>query len=224
MNELVTTKNGKAITTSLKVAEVFERQHRTVLESIRDLECSADFTQQNFLLSEYKDSTGRTLPVYELTRDGFTFLAMGFTGSKAAQFKEDYIKAFNLMETRLIAKQDSYIIADPIERAKRWIEEQQEALLMKPKAEYFDALVDRNLLTNFRETAKELKVKESYLIQWLLDKRYLYRDIKGKLQPYAQYVPALFELKEYRNPKTDHVGNQTLVTPKGRETFRLLIA
>lgn len=224
MNELVTTKNGKAITTSLKVAEVFERQHRTVLESIRDLECSADFTQQNFLLSEYKDSTGRTLPMYELTRDGFTFLAMGFTGSKAAQFKEDYIKAFNMMEARLIAKQDSYIIADPIERAKRWIEEQQEALLMKPKAEYFDALVDRNLLTNFRETAKELKVKESYLIQWLLDKRYLYRDIKGKLQPYAQYVPILFELKEYRNPKTDYVGNQTLVTPKGRETFRLLIS
>jgi anti-repressor protein len=102
------------------------------------------------------------------------------------------------------------------------LEDERQKLI--PKAEYFDALVDRNLLTNFRETAKELKVKESYLIQWLLDKRYLYRDIKSKLQPYAQYVPTLFELKEYRNPKTDHVGNQTLVTPKGRETFRLLIA
>lgn len=224
MNELVTTKNGKAITTSLKVAEVFEKRHDNVLHAIHNLDCSKEFTDLNFKVSDYIDSTGRTLSMYELTRDGFTFLAMGFTGSKAAQFKEDYIKAFNMMEARLITKQDSYIIADPIERAKRWIEEQQEALLMKPKAEYFDALVDRNLLTNFRETAKELKVKESYLIQWLLDKHYLYRDIKSKLQPYAQYVPILFELKEYRNPKTDHVGNQTLVTPKGRETFRLLIS
>jgi prophage antirepressor-like protein len=92
---------------------------------------------------------------------------------------------------------------------------------MKPKADYFDALVDRNLLTNFRDTAKELKVKERFFINWLLQNNFVYRDQKGKLKPYAPYVPELFELKEFaRNGKADV---QTLITPKGRETFRLLL-
>lgn len=92
---------------------------------------------------------------------------------------------------------------------------------MKPKADYFDALVDRNLLTNFRDTAKELKVKERFFIDWLLRNKFVYRDQKGKLKPYALYVPSLFEMKEFtRNGKADV---QTLITPKGRETFRLLL-
>lgn len=92
---------------------------------------------------------------------------------------------------------------------------------MKPKADYFDALVDRNLLTNFRDTAKELKVKERFFIDWLLRNKFVYRDQKGKLKPYAPYVPSLFEMKEFtRNGKADV---QTLITPKGRETFRLLL-
>jgi len=92
---------------------------------------------------------------------------------------------------------------------------------MKPKAEYFDALVERNLLTNFRNTAKELKIKEREFIQWLLDNGFIYRDRQGNLRPYAQYVPDLFEIKEWKNEKT--AGIQTLITPKGRETFRLLL-
>lgn len=93
--------------------------------------------------------------------------------------------------------------------------------IMQPKSEYFDALVDRNLLTNFRDTAKELKVKEKDFISWLLDRKYVYRDQKGKLKPYAQHVPGIFELKEWeRNGRAD---TQTLITPKGRETFRLLL-
>ena len=97
--------------------------------------------------------------------------------------------------------------------------------LMAPKAEYFDELVDRNLLTNFRETAKQLAVRPKKFVQFLLDKKYIYRDKRGRLMPYAQYVDAhLFEVKETYNEKTDWKGTQTLVTPKGRETFRLLFA
>jgi len=92
---------------------------------------------------------------------------------------------------------------------------------MKPKVEYFDALVDRNLLTNFRDTAKELRVKERFFIDWLLKNKFVYRDQKKKLKPYAAYVPELFELREWeRNGRADV---QTLITPKGRETFRLLL-
>jgi anti-repressor protein len=94
---------------------------------------------------------------------------------------------------------------------------------MLPKAEYFDELVDKNLLTNFRDTAKELRVKEKQFIQFLINKKYVYRDQKGQLKPYADKNTALFEIKEAKNEKTGWVGTQTLITPKGRETFRLLM-
>ena len=94
--------------------------------------------------------------------------------------------------------------------------------IMKPKADYFDDMVDRALNTGFRETAKELKVKEKEFIRFLMERKYLYRDKKGKLQPYAQYVDDLFVMKECFNEKTQWAGTQLLITPKGRETFRLL--
>lgn len=96
-------------------------------------------------------------------------------------------------------------------------------VLMQPKADYFDDLVDRNLLTNFRDTAKELKVQEKAFIGFLIDSKYIYRDSKGKLKPYADKNDGLFEIKEAVNDKTGWAGTQTLITPKGRETFRLLI-
>ena len=97
-----------------------------------------------------------------------------------------------------------------------------ENTIMKPKADYFDELVDRNLLTSFRETAKQLKIKERKFIDFLLEKKYIYRDKKGKLQPTANKNDGLFEVKETLNEKTQWSGTQTLITPKGRETFRLL--
>lgn len=94
--------------------------------------------------------------------------------------------------------------------------------IMRPKAEYFDKLVDRRLLTNFRDTAKELHIGQKEFIQFLLDHKYVYRDKKSKLKPYMPYVEdGLFELKEFTNAKTGFTNTQTLVTPKGKETFRL---
>ena len=87
--------------------------------------------------------------------------------------------------------------------------------IMAPKADYFDQLVDRNLLTNFRETAKELGIAPRAFVQFLLDQ-------KGKLLPYEGKNDGLFEVKECTNQKTQWSGVQTMVTPKGRETFRLL--
>lgn len=94
--------------------------------------------------------------------------------------------------------------------------------IMLPKAEYFDELVDRKLNTSFRDTAKELGIKEKLFIAFLIDHKYIYRDKKGRLTPYADKNDGLFELKECYNEKTDWRGIQTLVTLKGRETFRLL--
>ncbi len=95
--------------------------------------------------------------------------------------------------------------------------------IMKPKADYFDELVERNTLTSFRETAKQLEVKEKSFIKFLLDHKYIYRDGKGKIMPYADKNNGLFEVKESFNEKTQWSGTQTLITPKGRETFRLLM-
>ena len=96
--------------------------------------------------------------------------------------------------------------------------------IMKPKAEYFDELVDRNLLTGIRETAGELGVKQNQFVAFLLEKKYMYRDKKGRLTAYAKPLSdGLFERKECVNEKTQWKGTQDLVTPKGRETFRLLM-
>lgn len=94
--------------------------------------------------------------------------------------------------------------------------------IMAPKADYFDEIVDRNLLTNFRETAKQLGIGKKSFIAFLLEKKYIYRDKRGKLMPYAEKNTGLFEMKECFNEKTQWAGTQTLITPKGRETFRLL--
>ena len=94
--------------------------------------------------------------------------------------------------------------------------------IMKPKADYFDELVERNLLTNFRDTAKQLGIKQRDFVSFLLEKKYLYRDKNGKLLPYADKNNGLFELKECFNDATNWASTQTLITPKGRETFRLL--
>lgn len=91
----------RLITTSLKIAEKFGKEHAHVLRDIRDMECSEIFRESNFGLSSYKSAQGKTLPMYEVTRDGFTLLAMGYTGKEAMRFKEDYINAFNAMENEL---------------------------------------------------------------------------------------------------------------------------
>lgn len=105
MNSIVLVKNQSVITTSILVAEKFERNHRDILRAIKKLDCSPDFTKRNFTLSEYEDVTGRKLPMYQMTKDGFIFLVMGFTGSKAAKFKEDYINAFNEMHEYINSEQ-----------------------------------------------------------------------------------------------------------------------
>lgn len=94
---------------------------------------------------------------------------------------------------------------------------------MQPKAKYFDALVERNLLTNFRDTANQLGAKQNTFIDLLLSHKYIYRDKNGEIRPYSQYVNKLFELKDYRSENGKHVGIQTLITPRGKETFRLLL-
>lgn len=96
--------DGRAVTTSLKIAEVFGKEHKDVLRTIREMGLPENFSQRNFAPAEYLDAQDKKRPMYQVTRDGFTLLAMGFTGKKAMEFKIAYIEAFNSMENQLRGK------------------------------------------------------------------------------------------------------------------------
>lgn len=120
---------------------------------------------------------------------------------------------------KILADRDARIAAQDVHIAELTVANQ----IAAPKAAYFDELVDRNLLTSFRDTAKQLEVGEKVFITFLLEHKYIYRDKKGHLMPYADKNDGLFEVKECFNEKTQWKGTQTMLTPKGRETFRLMI-
>src|SRR6056300_948978 len=90
--------NNKVVACSLSVAIDFGKEHKNVIQAIGNLDCSQEFRELNYKLSSYTSSQNKILPKYEMTKDGFVFLCMGFRGSKASQFKEGYIKSFNKME------------------------------------------------------------------------------------------------------------------------------
>lgn len=135
----------------------------------------------------------------------------GYIAGQAELSPEELMARALMVAQKTLAERDARISTLTVENQ-----------IMAPKAEYFDELVDRNLLTSFRETAKQLEIKEKAFIAFLLEKKFIYRDKKGKLMPYAEKNNGLFEVKECFNEKTQWSGTQTMITPKGRETFRLL--
>lgn len=139
-------------------------------------------------------------------------------GKEARKYFIECEKHLKRYISRMSYAQALRAYADEVE-AREKLEEQ--LAIAEPKVEYFDALVDRNLLLNFTTVAKELGVKRKVLINYLLDNGYIYRDHNDNLIPYSHHTPDLFEIKEYA--RGNYSGVQTLVTPRGRETFRLLI-
>ena len=104
--DLVSIHGGEPRTTSLAVAHKFGKSHSVVLRALRNLDCSDDFRQRNFASADYIDEQGKPRPMATMTKDGFVFLVMGFTGKKAAEFKEWYINEFNRMADKLAVEQD----------------------------------------------------------------------------------------------------------------------
>lgn len=99
--DLVRLSGDRLIVSSLDISNHFGKQHKDVLRAVRSLDCSPEFNRRNFALVHYQDSKGEQRPSYDITRDGFVFLCMGFTGQQAAVWKERYIEAFNQMEAAL---------------------------------------------------------------------------------------------------------------------------
>lgn len=143
----------------------------------------------------------------------------GYIAQQETLSPEELMAKAIMVAQQTIADREARIQAQAAEISALTVDKQ----IMQPKAEYFDDLVDRNLLTNFTEAAKQIGIKRKALIGFMVDHGYLYRDKKGNLLPYAnKKSDGLFDVKQSTNQKTGWAGCQTLLTPKGVETFRLL--
>lgn len=143
----------------------------------------------------------------------------GYISGQETLSPEDLMAKALLVAQRTLAEREARLKAQAVEISTLTVDKQ----IMQPKADYFDDLVDRNLLTNFTEAAKQIGVKRKSLIAFMIDHGYLYHDKKGNLLPYANKKnDGLFDVKQCSNQKTGWAGCQTLMTPKGVETFLLL--
>lgn len=126
---------------------------------------------------------------------------------------------------------ESYKIDDPIERAKRWIEEQEEKKLLEskieadaPKVKAFDDLIDSKMLMNFRDAAKQIGISQTQFTGWLEENGYIYKTPKDEIRPMEPHVASgLFRIKPFKSPNSWYTGSQTFVTPKGLATFKVIL-
>lgn len=229
MKELVfKSERGNPVTNSLLVAQKFEKNHSHVLRDIENLSCSENFRESNFGLSSYTSQQNKELPMYVMTKDGFTFLAMGYTGEKAAIFKEDYINAFNKMESKLkelinspfaIPKNFADALrlaaetADENERLQLRIEQQATAVL-------FTASVE-GAMTNISigDMAKLLcqagiDIGQNRLYEWLVKNDYLICR-KRWSRKREKYINDYMPTQRAADLKVFHVKPTTISTSTG---------
>lgn len=188
--------NQSLMTTSRIIAEKFGKQHKDVLRAIRNLDCSPEFNERNFAPFKNNDLTGETTSHYEMTRDGFTFLVMGFTGKEAAIWKEKFIAAFNAMEEQLRAtsRHATIDLNDPSQLvplltsyAQRTQIAEARVTELTPKAEAFDRLDAMEGALSIRPAAKVLGIPENKLKTWLQMNRWAFRQNgQGPLQAYVE--------------------------------------
>lgn len=176
-------------------------------------------------------STSGTQDTLVISESGLYSLIFGSKLEKAKEFKH-WVTAEILPSIRknggYIKNQEQMtpeqIVANVLIVANEIIAEKEAMIVeMKPKAEYFDNLIDSKLLTTFRDTAKELHIPPRQFTQWLIDNKYVYRDRHNMLKPYETHRKSgLFQMKDFSTP-FGYSNVQTYVTVKGKETFRLLI-
>lgn len=229
---------GRDVTTSLIVAEVFGKEHKNVLRDIENLSCSESFNRLNFERITYKDARNREQTAYQMTKDGFSFLVMGYTGDKAGQFKEMFINEFNKREMML--KSDDYILArsqeilhNRLQLAEQQLAQANERIALltnevkqsAPKVKSYDEYISSEGTFTTTQIAKEYgwgaktlnnKLKERGIQykqnrQWLLTAKY---DGKG----YTKSIPCTFT----HSDGTIGTQMQTVWTAKGREFIHSL--
>ena len=234
------TNRGTPVTDSVKVARVFEKQHKNVMKSIRNILGSAQnlANQKWFAETTYMDAQGKRQPMFLMNRDGFSLLTMSLTGEKAMAFKVAFIEQFNRMEQTIkelapaapaIPQTFAQALRLAAEQAETIEAQQKQLEAQAPKVAFATAIINSPSSCGIDELAKLLKqngidMGEIRLFQWLREKGYLCNLGTARNQPTQKALEmGLFELKPqtWTNPKTDEVmtTTRTMVTGKGKEYF-----
>ena len=236
MELVIKSNTGSDVTTSFIVAETFGKRHDSVLRDIKNLECSTEFSIHNFVETPYvHPQNGQVYKMYQMTKDGFSFLVMGYTGEKSAEFKEKFITEFNKRESLL--KNDDYILQRSQEILHRRVslmeaqlnQKDQIIQLQAPKVIFADAVSASKNSILIGELAKLLKqngveIGQNRLFDWLRDNGYLIKrngtDFNMPTQKSMDL--GLFEIKEGSFAHAD--GHTTItktpkVTGKGQVYF-----
>ncbi|MGL4971837.1 MAG: Rha family transcriptional regulator [Culicoidibacterales bacterium] len=231
-NLVKTNEKGQNVTTSLMVAKTFGKMHKNVIQDIQNLSCTEDFNRLNFQPISYTDSMNREQRAYEMTIDGFSFLVMGYTGTKAGEFKETYILEFNKREEML--KSDDYILFRAAEIQKKKISELENKLNLNqqvieiqavqikelaPKAEYTETVLQSSETYVTTRIAQELGISAMVLNKKLHEMR-VQRKVDGQWILYTKFLDKGYA-KSHTVPFTKKDGTtgtntQTVWTEKGR--------
>ncbi|MBW7475915.1 Rha family transcriptional regulator [Paenibacillus oenotherae] len=213
---LVRIENGRPVTDSLTVAETFGKEHRRVMQDVRELECSEEFNQHNFVQIDYTDSRNRTYPKYLITEQGFAFLVMGYTGKEAARFKEMYISEFGRMREQLqrpVALDSQAAISIALRQTADMMDKLPQ---IETRLEEIDNKVETQITLTQGEQRRVQRAVSSRVYEFPADTeersklfRELYRDIKDRwgvpsyrdvlrkdLQSVIKYVDAWHPRKE----------------------------
>lgn len=220
------------MTDSLTIAKVFGKRHADVMRVIRDKEPL--FGQRNFAQSSYTNEQRKQQPMYLLDRDFFSFIVMGFTGAKADAWKLDYIKAFNMMESALLEKQQHAApqlpdFTDPVVAARAWADEVEKKLVLEQKVAEKEEVIEKK--DQLIVAASELSIKagdvsigdfaknlayeglgRNNLFAWLKGRGFL-RENTAPYQPYVNR--GYFVRKPTEEKHGGKIRYQTFLTPKG---------
>lgn len=235
MSKLITFENMKfgKLTVIEKDGEFFfiGKEVAEKLGYINPQKAIRDHIEDEDKLTERFVQSGQGRNMYIINESGLYSLILSSKLPQAKEFKrwvtKDVLPSIRknggyIRNQENLSKEE--ILANAVLLANNLIAEKEKVIEdLEPKAKYFDELVDNNLLTNFRNTAKELHIPQKVFIQFLIDKGLIYRDKKNRLLPYAKNNKGYFEIKEWCRNNNDAVGIQTFVTPKGRHFLLLLI-
>ena len=219
-------KNGQVWASSRDIAEKFGKNHKDVLESVRNLMAENSAVKNMFVLAEYVNSRGRKYDEYLINRDGFSLLVMGFTGKKALDWKLKYIEAFNKMEEALrnqstkalptTYKEALLQLLEEVEKNEK-LEEERKVLL--PKADYHDEVLNKQGLITTTVVAKDLGFKSAAkLNQVMFLNNIIFKNKSGTWCPYAEYEWLITEgYADYQSYENEHSNPCLKWTEKGRK-------
>lgn len=215
---------GNPVTNSLIIGEIFEKEHNKVIRDIENLSCSDKFRAANFGVSSYMSIQNKKLPMCIMTKDGFSFLVMGYTGVKAGEFKESFIEAFNKME--LERKQPTFVIPQSLSEALMLASNQAKEIELKDKqlaiqahiVDFANRVIDTDNMVDIGQAAKLLKLSigRNKFFSELRTRGVFF---KNRNEPKQEYIErGYFELKAKEIKPNEHPSfsvTKILVTQKG---------